>query len=156
MVPSVFGVEGVFLNQITRKASVHWKGEASGSTRTVSTESGILQEAGVASGIPLTSVLEADPPELIAAAHASSFSLALSDELAAIGFTEGEINTTAMLVLEELTSGWTIMKVNLNVVARLPSVTQGEFIDATIRAKTTCLVSRSLRANVSMNAKLEK
>lgn len=145
----------VLLNQIIRKASVLWTGKATGRTRTVTTESGVLQNVDVASGGSLKNTFEADPPELIAAAYASSFSLALSEELAQIGFTEGEITTTAMLKLEELPAGWTIAKVNLNVVARLPRMTQGEFIDATIRAKTTCLISRSLRANVSMNAKLE-
>jgi osmotically inducible protein OsmC len=121
----------------------------------VTTESGILQQTGISSGIPLKSNAEADAPELIAAAHASSFSLALSDELGALGFTEGEIVTTATLTLEQLPAGWTIVKVNLNVVAKLPRVTQAEFIDVTIRAKTTCMVARSLRANISMTAKLE-
>ncbi len=143
------------MNQIIREASVLWKGEATGSERTVTTESGALKDTGVVAGIPLKSILEADPPELIAAAHASSFSLALSEELRGIGLTEGEFVTTAALILEQQTPGWTIVMVNLSVVASLPRVTQGEFIDATIRAKTTCLVSRSLRANVSMNAKLE-
>lgn len=144
------------MNQIIRQASVYWKGEATGSTSTVTTESGVLQHVGISPGMPWKNELETDPPELIAAAHASSFSLALSEELALIGCKEGEIATTAMLTMEELPEGWTIIKVHLNVVAKLLRVTQGEFIDATIRAKTTCLLSRSLRANVSMTAKLEK
>jgi len=143
------------LNQIIRQASVHWKGKAAGSSSTVSTESGVLQQAAVSSGIPLKSHLEANPPELIAAAQASSFSLALSDELEAMGFTEGGIVTTVTLTLEQLPVGWMIVKINLNVVAKLPRVTHAEFIDATIRAKTTCMVSVSLRANISMTAKLE-
>ena len=121
----------------------------------MSTESGVLQQAAVSSGIPLKSNLEANPPELIAAAQASSFSLALSDELEAMGFTEGGIVTTVTLTLEQMPVGWMIVKINLNVVAKLPRVTQSEFIDATIRAKTTCMVSVSLRANISMTAKLE-
>lgn len=143
------------LNKIIRKASVHWKGEATCSSKTVTTGSGVLPQTGVSSDVLLQSNSEADPPELIAAAHVSSFSLALSDELGALGFTEGEIVSTATLTLEQLPAGWTIAKVNLNVVAKLPGVTQAEFIDATIRAKTTCMVARSLRANISMTAKLE-
>ena len=53
-------------------------------------------------------------------------------------------------------AGWTVMNIHLNVIARLPKVTQSKFIDAAVRAKTSCLVSRLLRANISMNAKLEK
>lgn len=115
----------------------------------------MLQNVSVVSGTPLQSTFEAAPSELIAAAYASSFSLALSGELAPLGFTEGEILTTATLTLNELPAGWTIAKVNLKVAAKIPRMTQGEFIDATIRAKTSCSVSGLLRANVSMNAKLE-
>jgi osmotically inducible protein OsmC len=68
----------------------------------------------------------------------------------------GEIVTAATVTLEHLVAGWTIMNIHLNVLARLPKVTQGQFIDATVRAKTNCVVSRLLRANISMNAKLEK
>ncbi len=128
---------------------------ATGSFRIGTTESGTSKQADASLGIPVTSNLEADPPALIATAHASSFSLALTEELEAIGFTEGEIITTATLTLAQLALGWTIVKVNLNVVAMLPRVTQAEFIDATIRAKTTCMVSLSLRANISMTARLE-
>lgn len=121
----------------SRKASVHWKSEATCSSRTVPTGSGVLQQTGVSSGVLLQSNIEADPPELIAAAHASSFSMALSDELGALGFTGGETASTATLTFEQLPAGWTIAKANLNVVAKLPGVTQAEFIDATIPAEGT-------------------
>jgi osmotically inducible protein OsmC len=122
----------------------------------VTTESGLLKQARFSLGIPLKDDSHTDPAELIAAAHATSFSLALSNELRLKTFAAGEIVTTATVTLEHLAAGWTIMNLHLNVVAALPRVTQGRFIDATVRAKTNCLVSRLLRANVSMNAKLEK
>jgi osmotically inducible protein OsmC len=65
------------------------------------------------------------------------------------------IVTTSTVTLERLAVGWTIMNIHLDVIASLPKVTQSSFIDATVRAKTNCLVSRLLRANISMNAKLE-
>jgi len=141
---------------IMRKASARWEGGSNGGTRVMSTASGVLKQARYSSGIPLKENSATDPAELIAAAHAASFSLALSHELGLAGFAAGDIVTTATVTLEHLAAGWTIMNVHLNVIARLPKVTQGEFIDATVRAKTSCVVSRLLRANISMNAKLEK
>ena len=121
----------------------------------MSLESGVLKQARYASNIPLKET-PADPTELIAAAQAGSFSLALSNELRLAGSAPGNIVTTATVTLEHLAAGWTIMKIHLNVIARLPKVTQGEFIDATLHAKASCFVSRLLRANISMNAKLER
>lgn len=133
-----------------------WKGGAKGGTRAVTTKSGALKQARFSPGFPLQNGSHTDPAELIAAAHASSFSSALSHELGRMTFPHGEIVTSATVTLEHLAGGWTIMNIHLNIVARLPKVTQGRFIDATVRAKTHCLVSRLLRANISMNAKLEK
>jgi osmotically inducible protein OsmC len=140
---------------ITRKASVRWKGAAKGGTRAVTTESGILNETKISLGIPHKNGSDTDPVELIAAAHASSFSLALSKELGLKDFAAGEIITTATVTLEYLATGWTITSIHVNVIARLPKVSQGNFIDATVRAKTNCLVSKALRSTISMNAKLE-
>jgi osmotically inducible protein OsmC len=120
------------------------------------TESGVLKQARYSSGIPLMENSATDPAELIAAAHACSFSLALSNELGFAGASTDNITTTATATMEQLPAGWTIMKIHLNVLARLPRLSQSDFIDATVRAKTSCLVSRLLRANISMNAKLEK
>ena len=141
---------------IMRKASAHWNGGAHGGTRVVTIESGALHQAGYAPGIPFRANSGTDPAELIAAAHAASFALALSHELGLAGSATGEIVTTATVTLEHVAAGWTIMNIHLNTIARLPRMTQDRFIDATVRAKTSCLVSRLLRANISMNAKLEK
>ncbi|HEX5400502.1 MAG TPA: OsmC family peroxiredoxin [Verrucomicrobiae bacterium] len=141
---------------IVQKASVRWQGTLHGGARTMTTDSGALKEAGFSMGIPFTKNSGTNPAELIAAAHAASFSLALSKELRLAVSASGDIVITATVTLEHLADGWTIMNIHLNVIARLPKVTQSEFIDATVRAKTGCLVSRLLRANISMNAKLEK
>ena len=139
-----------------QKASAHWQGGSNGGTRSMTTESGALKEAGFSLGIPLAKESGTNPAELIAAAYAGSFSLALSNELGLKAAAMGEIGTSATVTLEHLDAGWTIMNIHLNVVARLPKMTQGKFIDATVRAKTNCLVSRAMRANISMNAKLEE
>jgi len=118
-------------------------------------ESTVLKKAA----FPLRSLLKKNaskvPAELIAAAHARSFSIALSDELGLKARATGETITTATVTAERLAAGWTIRNVHLNVVAKLPKMTQAKFIDAAVRAKINCLISRLLRANISMNAKLE-
>ena len=116
----------------------------------------MLRRAGISAGIPTRENSDTDPMELIALAHAGSFSLALSNELGSAGLATDHIFTTATVTLEHLTAGWTIMNIHLDVLARLHKVSQEEFIDATVRAKTRCLVTRLLRTNISMNAKLEK
>jgi osmotically inducible protein OsmC len=141
---------------IIRKAAVQWKVGSKGHTRIVSTGSGALKNARYASSIPFKENSVTDPAELIAAAHASSFSLALSKELKLAPSALGSITTTAIVTTEHLATGWTITNIHLNVIAILPKVTQSEFIDATVRAKTSCLISQLLRATISMNAKLVK
>ena len=141
---------------IIRKAAVQWKVGSKGDTRVVNTGSGVLKNTRCASGAPLKENSVTDPAELIAAAHAGSFSLALSKELKLAPPVSGNIVTTAIVTMEHLATGWTIMNIHLNVLARLSKVTQSEFIAATVRAQTSCLVSRLLRATISMTAKLEK
>ncbi|HXC36662.1 MAG TPA: OsmC family peroxiredoxin [Candidatus Acidoferrales bacterium] len=145
------------MSLIIRKASVHWKGGAKGGARAVTTESRVLKQAKFSLDTALQgNSSNTDPAELLAAAHAGSFSMALSNELGLKAFAPGQIVTSATVTLEYVTAGWTIMNIHLSVVARLPKMTQGRFIDATVRAKTKCLVSRSLRTNISMYAKLQK
>jgi len=139
---------------IIRKAAVRWKVGSKGDTRVVSTESGVLKNTRCASGIPLKENSVTDPAELIAAAHAGSFSLALSKELKLAPTSLGSIITIATVTTEHLATGWAITNIHLNVIATLPKMTQSEFIDATVRAKTSCVISQLLRATISMNAKL--
>jgi osmotically inducible protein OsmC len=143
------------MNLIIQKASVRWQGGCNGGTRAMSTESGALKQAAYSMGIPFKKNSGTNPTELIAAAHAGSFALALSKELGLADSASGDMVVAATVTLEHLAAGWTVMNMHLNVVARLPKVTQNKFIDASVRAKTSCVVSRLLRANISMNAKLE-
>lgn len=145
------------MNLIIRKASVRWKGGPTGGTRAVTTESGVLKQAKFSLDTALqNNKFNTDPAELLAAAHAGSFSMALAHELGLREVAPGEIVTSATVTLEYVTAGWTIMNIHLSVVARLRKVTQSKFIDATVRAKTNCLISRSLHTNISMYARLQK
>jgi lipoyl-dependent peroxiredoxin len=141
------------MQRIVRTASVRWVTGAGGA---VTTDGGALTRASFSIGHLRSRNSDSTAAELIAAAHAGSFSLALGREIGKRALSAGEIVVSAAVTLEQLAAGWTIRNIHLNVVARLPRLSQGEFIDATIRAKTSCLVSRALRPIVSMNAKLEK
>jgi OsmC subfamily peroxiredoxin len=95
-----------------------------------------------------------NPPELIAAAHAGSFSLTLASELGEAGYSPRQIDTTATVTMENIATVWTMTQIHLDVVAAVPRVAQCDFVDAALRAKANCPVSRALNANISMRAKL--
>jgi len=95
-----------------------------------------------------------NPPELIAAAHAGSFSLTLANELGEAGYSPRQIHTTATVTMENAAAGWTMTQIDLDVIAAVPRVAQCDFVDAALRAKANCPVSRALNANISMRAKL--
>src|SRR6202040_557395 len=89
-----------------------------------------------------------NPEELIAAAHAGWFSMALSGQLGAANLTASSIETTATLTMEKLDSGWMITAVHLDVVGRVPGADQAAFQKAANDAKTGCPVSKVLKANI--------
>ena len=95
------------------------------------------------------------PYELIAAAHAACFSATLAHELAEANFSPQRIETAATLTMEALLPGWTVTAIQLDVVATVPRAKQGDFIQAAVRAKTNCTISRLLKTNIAMSAKLE-
>jgi osmotically inducible protein OsmC len=96
------------------------------------------------------------PPELIAAAHAGSFSMTLANELDEAGYCPHQIDTLATVTMEDVAAGWTMTQIHLEVVAIVPRVAQCDFVDAALRAKANCPISRSLNANISMTAKLSQ
>jgi osmotically inducible protein OsmC len=97
-----------------------------------------------------------NPAELIAAAIAGSFSLTLADELGQAGYKPQEIDTLATVTLERLVSGWRLTQILLAVTATVPRAADCDFVDATLRAKANCPISRALNANTLMTAKLTR
>jgi len=150
-----FQAEVDLMKPMTRKASVRWIGGARDGSGAMTTESGMLKQTRYFSGIAFKNSNGTNPAELIAAAHAASFSMALANELGTAGFVPNRIATSATVTLERLTAGWTMTRINLDVLAEVPEAAQSDFIDATLRAKTGCPISRLLRANISMHAKLK-
>src|ERR1700754_1049426 len=96
-----------------------------------------------------------NPEELIAAAHAGCFTMALSGQLGTAGMTAEKINTTAAVTLEKTDAGFTITKVHLDVTAKIPGATKEAFETAANNAKAGCPVSRLLKAEITMTASLE-
>ncbi len=97
-----------------------------------------------------------NPEELIAAAHASCFSMALSAQLGAANLTPESINTTANLKMEKQDSGWAITAIHLDVSAKIPNSDDAAFQKAAQDAKAGCPVSKVLKATITMSAKLER
>jgi lipoyl-dependent peroxiredoxin len=136
-------------------ASVLWQGTRLHGKGAVTTPSAALKNVPYASGSDLRR-RGTSPPELIAAAHAGSFSMALAHELGEAGYRPRQIDTTATVMMEDIAAGWTMTQINLDVVATVPEVAQCDFVDAALRAKANCPVSRSLNANISMRATLSQ
>ena len=135
------------------KASVVWRGSHANGNGAVSTSSEVLQKALYGLGRHIKA-RGTNPPELIAAAHAGSFSIALANELGDEGYTPKQIDTTVTVIMEDAPAGWTMTQIHLDVIAAVPLAAQCDFIDAAMRAKLSCPISRLLNANISMRAKL--
>jgi osmotically inducible protein OsmC len=97
-----------------------------------------------------------NPAELIAAAIAGSFSLTLADELGQAGYKPRAIDTMATVTLEHLAAGWTLTQILVAVNATVPRAAECDFVDATLRAKANCPISRALNAHTLMTAKLNR
>lgn len=137
-----------------RKASAEWNGGLKDGKGVVSTESGVLERTQYSFGTRFENGKGTNPEELIAAAHAGCFSMALSAQLGGAGVTPESIRTSAELTMEKLDSGWTVTKVHLDVVARIPGVDPAVFDKAAAAAKEGCPISKLLKATITMNARL--
>lgn len=138
-----------------RRGSAQWQGGIRDGRGTVSTESGVLSEAQYSFSTRFEDGKGTNPEELIAAAHAGCFSMALSKQLGDAGMTAESINTTAAVSLEKTDAGFSITKVHLDVTARIPGADEAAFQTAAGNAKAGCPVSRLLNAEITMDAKLE-
>jgi lipoyl-dependent peroxiredoxin len=137
-----------------RKASAVWKGNLKDGKGTISTDSGVLSNTQYSFATRFENGKGTNPEELIAAAHAGCFTMALSAQLGNAGITPESLETTAALSLDKLDSGWTITKIHLDVTARIPGASQAAFDKAAEEAKAGCPVSRLLKAEITMTAKL--
>lgn len=138
-----------------RKASAIWKGGLKDGKGSVSSSSQVLNNTPYSFTTRFENTPGTNPEELIAAAHAACFSMALSAQLGNANLTPSSIETTATLTMDKLDSGWTITAVHLDVVGRVPKADPAAFQKAAENAKSGCPVSKALKANITMNARLE-
>ncbi len=137
-----------------RTASAHWSGGLKDGKGTVSTASGVLKETQYSFATRFENGVGTNPEELIAAAHAGCFSMALSAELGKAGLTPSSIDTSATLTTDKTDAGFTITAIHLDVHAKVPNATQEKFDEIANGAKKGCPVSRVLNANITMTAHL--
>jgi osmotically inducible protein OsmC len=139
-----------------RTASAVWNGSLKEGKGTITTQSGVLSDAPYSFVTRFENGKGTNPEELIAAAHAGCFTMALSAQLGTMNFTPQSLRTSAKLTLEKLDAGWTISKIHLDVSARVPGISASAFEAAAASAKANCPVSRLLKAEISMDAHLEQ
>jgi osmotically inducible protein OsmC len=139
-----------------RKASAVWKGGIKDGSGTISTDSGVLSNTAYSFTKRFEDEPGTNPEELIAAAHASCFSMALSGQLGNAGMTAESINTTAEVTLDKVEGGFAITKVHLTTRVRIPGADNEAFMTAANNAKAGCPISKLLNAEITMNASLEQ
>ncbi|MBB5397978.1 MULTISPECIES: OsmC family protein [Paraburkholderia] len=138
-----------------RKASAVWQGGLQNGKGSISTDSGVLKDTQYSFATRFADGIGTNPEELIAAAHAGCFSMALSAELGKANITPERIGTTATVTLDKDGGGFTITAVHLDVTVKIPGADKAAFDKATADAKAGCPVSKVLNATITMDAKLE-
>jgi osmotically inducible protein OsmC len=140
---------------IRRKANAVWNGGLKDGKGVVSTGSGVLARTQYSFGTRFEEGNGTNPEELIAAAHAGCFAMALSAQLGEAGLKADSIDATATVTLEKTDGGFTVTKSHLDVKARIPGADQAAFEKAANNAKAGCPISKLLKAEITMDAKLE-
>lgn len=137
-----------------RSASAVWNGNLKEGKGTISTESGVLKASPYSFRSRFESEPATNPEELIAAAHAGCFSMALSAQLGEKGLTAAKIETTARVSLEKVGDGFAVTSSHLILTAQVPGASPEDFSKAAEAAKAGCPISKLLNAKITMEAKL--
>ena len=137
-----------------KKASAVWKGGFKDGGGAISTESGALKEAPYGVKARFESGPGTNPEELIGAAHSGCFAMAFSLMLGEAGFTAERIEVRAAVTLEKTGDGFSITSSHLDVTAKIPGIDQARFTEIANQAKAGCPVSKVLKTNITMDAKL--
>lgn len=141
---------------MVKKAWAVWKGGIRDGSGAISTETGVLRDAAYGFKSRFESGPGTNPEELIAAAHAGCFSMALSLMLGQAGLTAEKIETHAAVTLEKAGEGFEITASHLDVAARVPGASAAQFAELAGKAKAGCPVSKLMKARITMNAVLEE
>ena len=142
--------------QIRRKASAEWRGGLKDGKGTLTSGSGVLQNTQYSFGTRFEEGKGTNPEELIAAAHAGCFAMALSAELGGAGMTAESIRTEATVTLEKVGEGFSVTSSHLHLRARIPGADPAAFDKAAQAAKAGCPISKLLKADITLDAALEQ
>jgi osmotically inducible protein OsmC len=138
-----------------RSASAVWHGGLKDGNGTISTQSGVLKEAQYSFSTRFENGIGTNPEELIAAAHAGCFTMALSAQLTDAQLTPEELNTTAVVTMEKTDDGPTVTKIHLTTRAKVPGAEKEKFQELANKAKEGCPISRLLKAaEISLDAQM--
>ncbi len=140
--------------KINRNASAAWAGGLRDGKGSISTESGALSAYPYGFASRFEGVKGTNPEELLGAAHAGCFTMALSLILGEAKFTAEQMDTTAKVTLEQVEGGFAITAVHLTLHAKIPGIDQATFEELTAKAKAGCPVSKVLKANITLDASL--
>ncbi|MFS0772011.1 OsmC family protein [Sphingomonas sp. 1P08PE] len=138
----------------TRTASARYDGLGKDGKGHVSTQSGVLSDNPYGFGTRFGDEPGTNPEELVAAAHASCFTMALSFALAGAGYTDGTLETKAAVKLDKEGEGFKVSRSDLTLVASVPGIEQAEFDRIAQEAKANCPISKLLTAEITLDAKL--
>jgi osmotically inducible protein OsmC len=138
-----------------RKASAQWQGDLKTGRGTVSTDSGVLRDSPYSFTTRFESGQGTNPEELIAAAHAGCFTMALSAELGKANLSPAMLRTVCAVTLENVGGAWSITESHLELTAKVPGASQEAFQKAAQAAETGCPVSKLFKARITLDAKLE-
>jgi lipoyl-dependent peroxiredoxin len=138
-----------------RKATAEWRGGLKDGKGAISTDSGVLSKTQYSFGTRFEDGKGTNPEELIAAAHAGCFAMALSMILGEAKMVAESIQVTATVSLENVETGWTITESHLDLKAKIPGADREAFETAAKNAKAGCPISKLLNAKITMDANLE-
>jgi lipoyl-dependent peroxiredoxin len=137
-----------------RKASAVWQGDLKTGKGTISTDSGTLRQTQYSFSTRFENGVGTNPEELLAAAHAGCFTMALSAQLGGAGMTATKLETSCTISLEKLADGFAITKSHLDLVAHVPGADKAKFDAAVKAAETGCPVSKLYKTEISVSARL--
>jgi osmotically inducible protein OsmC len=140
--------------KINRKGSASWSGGIKDGKGTISTESGALAKHPYGYAMRFEGVKGTNPEELIGAAHAGCFTMALSGVLGKANLTATSMDTTATVTLEQKDGGFSITAIHLELKAQVPGTDQAKFAELANAAKENCPVSKLMKAEITLDAKL--
>ena len=135
--------------------SAVWSGGLKDGIGSISTQTGVLNAAPYGFKARFEDGPGTNPEELIGAAHAGCYTMALSGVLAEAGMTAQKLETTAAVTLDKVDGGFAITKVHLTLLATIAGADQAKFEEAANKAKVNCPVSKLLNAEITLDAKLQ-